>query len=105
MGVLDGWRANLGPDWDKTYAAANTIYVARQNNVLFSTLAQYFPPEAINDRLMLIETISFTTTPQEMLTSMVRIISDRSVGALFFGSDMHIDIEHMGIDSCKTNVS
>jgi len=43
-------------------------------------LAQYFPPEAINDRLMLIETISFTTTPQEMLTSMVRIISDRSVG-------------------------
>ena len=42
MGVLDGWKASLGPDWDKTYAAANTIYVARQNNVLFSVLAQYF---------------------------------------------------------------
>ena len=56
MGVLDGWKASLGPDLDKTYAASNTIYVARQNNVLFSMLAQYFAPEAINDRLMLIET-------------------------------------------------
>jgi hypothetical protein len=105
MGVLDGWKASLGPDWDKTYAAANTIYVARQNNVLFSTLAQYFPPEAINDRLMLIETISFTTTPQEMLTSMVRIISDRSVGALFFGNDRLMDFELMGGDARKTIIS
>jgi hypothetical protein len=105
MGVLDGWRASLGPDWDKVYAAANTIYVARQNNVLFSTLAQYFPPEAINDRLMLIETISFTTTPQEMLTSMVRIISDRSVGALFFGNDKLMDFELMGGDARKTIIS
>jgi len=32
----------LGADWDKTYAASNTIYVARQNNILFSVLAQYF---------------------------------------------------------------
>ena len=105
MGVLDGWRASLGPDWDKVYAAANTIYVARQNNVLFSTLAQYFPPEAINDRLMLIETISFTTTPQEMLTSMVRIISDRSVGSLFFGNDRLMDFELMGGDARKTIIS
>jgi hypothetical protein len=105
MGVLDGWRASLGPDFDKTYAAANTIYVARQNNVLFSVLAQYFGPEAINDRLMLIETISFTTTPQEMLTSMVRIISDRSVGALFFGNDRLMDFELMGGDARKTIIS
>src|SRR5207248_9579429 len=74
----------LGSDWEKTYAASNTIYVARQNNILFSVLAQYFGPEAINDRLMLIETISFTTTPDDMLTSLTRIIADRSVGALFF---------------------
>ena len=40
----------LGADWDKTYAASNTIYVTRQNNVLFSTLAQFFGPDAINDR-------------------------------------------------------
>jgi hypothetical protein len=105
MGVLDGWKASLGADWDKVYAAANTIYVARQNNVLFSVLAQYFPPEAINDRLMLIETISFTTTPDDMLTSMTRIISDRSVGALFFGNYKLMDFELMGGDARKTIVS
>ena len=105
MSVLDKWKADLGADWDKVYAAANTIYVARQNNVLFSSLAQYFPPDAINDRLMLIETISFTTTPQDMLTAMTRIISDRAVGALFFGSDRLMDFELMGGDARKTIIS
>jgi len=105
MEVLDGWKAQLGADWDKTYAASNTIYVARQNNVLFSVLAQYFGPEAINDRLMLIETISFTTTPEDMLVSLVRIISDRSVGALYFNSYHLMDYELMGGDARKTIVS
>jgi hypothetical protein len=41
MGVIGDWKKLLGNDWDKTYAASNTIYVARQNNVLFSVLAQY----------------------------------------------------------------
>ena len=105
MGVLDKWKAELGADFDKTYAASNTIYVARQNNVLFSVLAQYFGPEAINDRLMLIETVSFTTTPEDMLTSMVRIISDRSVGGLFFNSYHLMDYELMGGDARKTIIS
>src|ERR1700731_614654 len=56
MGVIGEWKSMLGADWDKTYAASNTIYVARQNNVLFSVLAQYFRADAINDRLILIET-------------------------------------------------
>src|SRR5665213_333053 len=34
MTVLAGWKTMLGADWSKTYAASNTIYVARQNNVL-----------------------------------------------------------------------
>jgi hypothetical protein len=105
MSVLDTWKAELGPDFDKAYAASNTIYVARQNNVLFSVLAQYFGPEAINDRLMLIETVSFTTTPEDMLTSLVRIISDRSVGALFFNSFHLMDYELMGGDARKTIIS
>ena len=59
MGVLDGWKAMLGPDLaTRPMPRRNTIYVARQNNVLSRVLAQYFGPEAINDRLMLIETIS-----------------------------------------------
>ena len=89
----------LGGDWDKTYAASNTIYVARQNNVLFSVLAQFFGPEAINNRLLLIETISFTTTPADMMKSLTRIIADRSVGALFFGNYHLMDYELMGGDA------
>ena len=89
----------LGADWDKTYAASNTIYVARQNNVLFSVLAQFFGPDAINDRLLLIETISFTTTPADMLDLLTRIIADRSVGAMFFGNYHLMDYELMGGDA------
>jgi hypothetical protein len=98
MGVIAGWKKLLGSDWDKTYAARNTIYVARQNNVLFSVLAQFFGPDAINSRLMLIETISFTTTPDEMLEALTRIIADRSVGAIFFGNYYLMDYELMGGD-------
>jgi hypothetical protein len=99
MTVLTGWKSMVGADWDKTYAASNTIYVARQNNVLFSVLAQFFGPEAINDRLLLIETISFTTTPADMLESLTRIIADRSVGSLFFGNYHLMDYELMGGDA------
>src|SRR5258705_6539041 len=99
MTVLAGWKTLLGADWDKTYAASNTIYVARQNNVLFSVLAQFFGPEAINDRLMLIETISFTTSPDEMLESLTRIIGDRSVGSPFFANYRLMDYELMGGDA------
>ncbi|MDH6258805.1 hypothetical protein [Bradyrhizobium sp. BR13661] len=99
MGVLADWKAQLGPDWEKTYAASNTIYVARQNNVIFSVLAQFFGPDAINTRLLLIETVSFTTTPADMLESLTRIIADRSVGALFFGNYHLMDYELMGGDA------
>ena len=99
MGVIADWKKQLGADWDKTYAASNTIYVARQNNILFSVLAQFFGPEAINTRLMLIETISFTTTPGDMLDSLTRIIGDRSVGGLFFGNASVMDYELMGGDA------
>jgi len=99
MDVIAGWKQMLGADWNKTYAASNTIYVARQNNILFSVLAQFFGPEAINDRLILIETISFTTTPEEMLESLTRIISDRFVGAAFFGNYYLMDYELMGGDA------
>ena len=99
MNVIGEWKTMLGSDWEKTYAASNTIYVARQNNILFSVLAQYFGPDAINDRLVLIETISFTTTPDDMLTALTRIIADRSVGALFFGNYHLMDYELMGGDA------
>jgi hypothetical protein len=62
--------------------------------VLFSVLAQFFPPEAINDRLILFETLSFTTSPD-----LTRIIADRSDGALFFGDYYMMDYELMGGDA------
>jgi hypothetical protein len=99
MDVIGEWKKLLGSDWDKTYAASNTIYVARQNNVLFSVLAQYFGPDAINSRLVLIETISFTTTPEDMLEALTRIVADRSVGAAFFGDYHLMDYELMGGDA------
>jgi hypothetical protein len=99
MDVIGGWKKMLGSQWEQAYAASNTIYVARQNNILFSVLAQYFGPEAINDRLILIETISFTTTPDDLLDSLTRIIGDRSVGAAFFGSYHLMDYELMGGDA------
>jgi hypothetical protein len=105
MGVLDKWKAALGEDWDKTYAASNTIYVARQNNILFSVLAQYFGPQAINERLLLIETVSFTTTPTDLLTSISRILSDRITGEAFFGNKWVMDFELMGGDARKAIIS
>jgi hypothetical protein len=101
MGVIAEWKKLLGSDWDKAYAASNTIYVARQNNVLFSVLAQFFGPDAINARLMLIETISFTTTPEDMLEALTRIVADRSVGAVFFGNYYLMDYELMGGNARK----
>jgi len=36
MTVLADWKALRGSDWAKTEAASNTIYVARQNNIVYS---------------------------------------------------------------------
>jgi hypothetical protein len=99
MKVLADWKKMLGGDWEKTYAASNTIYATRQNNVLFSVLAQFFEPDAINDRLILIETTSFITSPDELMGALTRIIADRSDGALFFGNYYLMDYELMGGDA------
>jgi hypothetical protein len=99
MKVLADWKKMLGGDWEKTYAASNTIYATRQNNVLFSVLAQFFGPDAMNDRLILVETISFTTSPDDLLEALTRIIADRADGALFFGNYYLMDYELMGGDA------
>ena len=66
---------------------------------MFSVLAQFFGPQAINDGLILIETLSFTTTPDDMMEALTRIIADRSDGALFFGNYHMMDYELMGGDA------
>jgi hypothetical protein len=105
MDVIGEGKKMLGDDWNKTYAACNSSYVTRQNNILFGVLAQYFGLEAINDRLLLIETISFTTTPNDMPESLTGIIADRSVGAIFFGDYHLMDYELMGGDARKAIIA
>jgi hypothetical protein len=96
MKVMKGWKEMLGADWDKTYGASNTLYVARQNNVLFSVIAQFFGQQAMNSRLFLFETSAFVTTPKQMLEELARTVADRAVGMAFFGNYYLMDYELMG---------
>jgi hypothetical protein len=102
MKVIKDWKEMLGADWEKTYGVSNTLFVARQNNVLFSTLAQFFGKEAMNTRLFLFETPQFITTPDQMLDVLIRTVADRSVGMVFFGNYYLMDYELMGGDGRKT---
>jgi hypothetical protein len=86
----------LGKDWDNTYALSNSIYVARQNNILFSVLLQFMGPSAVNDRLILMETTDFTATPETMMDGFIRIISDRALGKVFFDNYRLMDYELLG---------
>ncbi len=94
--VMTEWKALLGDDWDKTYGLSNSIYVARQNNILFSVMVQFFGEKAMNDRLLLMETTDFQTTPDEMMEAFARILSDRVLGQVFFNNDRLMDYELLG---------
>jgi hypothetical protein len=94
--VLEQWKQLLGKDWDKTYALSNSIYVARQNNILFSVLVQFMGEKAINDRLLLMETTDFTATPESMMDGFIRIISDRALGNVFYKNYHLMDFELLG---------
>lgn len=96
MDVLEGWQDALGADWARTYAVSNSLYVARQNNILFSVLAQFMGTETMGDRLLLIETPEFETTPDKMLDVLGRIVADRSLGAMFFRDYFLMDVELLG---------
>jgi hypothetical protein len=96
MDVLAGWKALLGKDWERTYAASNSIYVTRQNNILFTVLAQFMGEQAIGNRLLLFETTEFTTTPEKMLDVLGRIVSDRALGQIFFKDYYLMDAELLG---------
>ncbi len=93
MKVIGEWKKLLGKDWDNTYAITNTIYVTRQNNILFSMLAEWMGKDAINHRLFLFETTSFTTTDKDMLQLWSRIMFDRQLSQGVFGDDYLMDSE------------
>jgi hypothetical protein len=96
MKVVESWKEKLGADWDRTYAVSNSLYVARQNNILFTVLAQFMGLEAMGDRLLLVETPEFETTPEKMLDVLARIVADRGLGMVFFKDYFLMDVELLG---------
>src|SRR5439155_26099262 len=84
MKVVEDWKKKLGKEWEQTYAVSNTLYIARQNNILFSVLVQFMGTETKGDRLLLVETPEFETTPERMLDVLGRIVADRALGMVFF---------------------
>src|SRR5437660_12446543 len=51
--------------------------------------------EAINERLLLLETSEFATTPEKLLDALTRIVQDRSLGKVFFDDYYLMDVELM----------
>lgn len=94
--VVEGWKTRLGDAWHQTYAVSNSLYVARQNNILFSVLVQFMGAEAMGDRLLLVETPEFETTAEKMLDVLGRIVADRSLGMMFFRDYFLMDVELLG---------
>jgi hypothetical protein len=97
MKVVEDWKYELGAEWERTFAAANTSHVARRNHILFTILVQFMGTEAMGDRLFLLETPEFETTPEQMLDVLGRIVADRSLGMVFF-RDYYLmgDVELLG---------
>lgn len=96
MKVVEDWKNELGDDWERTYAVNNTMYVTRQNNILYSVLVQFMGTETMGDRLLLVETAEFETTPEKLLDVLARIVADRSLGKVFFCDFFAMDVELLG---------
>jgi hypothetical protein len=96
MTVLEQWKTSLGDEWEHAYAVSNSLYIARQNNILYSVLVQFMGAETMGDRLLLVETTEFETTPEKMLDVLGRIVADRSLGMVFFGDYFLMDVELLG---------
>jgi hypothetical protein len=94
--VVAGWRDELGAAWEHTYAVNNTMYVTRQNNILYSVLVQFMGTETMGERLLLVETAEFETTPEKLLDVLARIVADRSLGMVFFRDFYAMDVELLG---------
>jgi hypothetical protein len=83
-GLLAHWRCELGADWNRVYAATNTLHMTRTRNTLFELLAQEMGEAAIDERLFLFETPAYTTEPDAMLEMLTRVVADRALGQVFF---------------------
>lgn len=94
--VLTDWKKQLGSDWDNTYAAINTLFATRQNNILYTITVQFMGEEAINRRLFLFETTNFKITPDEMYGIFTHYMHDRALSKVFFNDEDLMSHELLG---------
>jgi len=47
MSVVERWQSELGEDWDRLFEVNNTMYVTRQNNILYSVVVQFMGTETM----------------------------------------------------------
>ena len=67
--------------------------MTRRNNIHFTILANIMGTDAINTRLLLIESSGFQTTIDSLFDVLTRIVADRAVGEIFFKDPYVMDSE------------
>ncbi|WP_183458755.1 hypothetical protein [Microbulbifer rhizosphaerae] len=94
--LITKWRKEMGEEeWSRLYAIVGTAWAMRRENVHFQILAQMMGREAVNDRLILAESIPDVSEDQ-LLMLLGRIINDRGLATLVFGDEYRMDVELIG---------
>ena len=96
--LVTKWRKEMGEEeWSRLYAVVNTAWAMRRENVHFQILAQMMGRDAINNRLIIAETIE-DPTQDDLIMLLGRIINDRDLAEHVFGRKLEdrMDVELMG---------
>ena len=96
--VLTEWKTEMGnEEWSRMYAIVGTAWAMRRENVHFQILAQMMGRDAINDRLIIAESIA-DPTEHDLIMLLGRIVNDRDLAVHVFGGKLEyrMDVELMG---------
>lgn len=101
--LLQKWQKEMGKEeWKRLYAVVNYTWGLRRENVHFQILAQQMGREAVNDRLVLVESIELASVDQ-LLMQLGFVINNRNLAMSVFGSKnkFKMDVELMGAGARK----
>jgi hypothetical protein len=96
--LITKWRKEMGEEeWSRLYAVVNTAWAMRRENVHFQILAQMMGRDAVNDRLIIAESIQ-DPTQDDLIMLLGRVINDRDLAVHVFGKKLEyrMDVELMG---------
>ncbi len=96
--LLEKWRKEMGEkEWSRLYAIVGTAWAMRRENVHFQILAQMMGRDAVNDRLIIAESIQ-DPTEDDLIMLLGRIINDRDLAVHVFGKKLkyRMDVELIG---------